>query len=237
MSQLLIDLGNTRMKLAWARGEGIDDLRMGGDYASVLAEVDQEPELVWLSGVSGPQQTQRLVAEISNRWACPVERVSVARYQQHLPTRYEVEQLGVDRWLAMLACQARCDGGFLVVDCGTAITLDLVSAAGTHTGGYILPGFGLMRDALLQATAIQVPETTAPAAGLATDTASAITRGAYASVVALIEKLLAQAEAETALFIGGGNARSLSPLVSQPHAIVEQLVLRGLARLSFLERN
>ena len=237
MNHLLIDLGNTRLKLAWAQGDGVDYLGTVDDPRAVVERVPEAPASIWLSSVADPQHTQQLVDALAAHWACPIEVVSVARYHRHLPTRYATDQLGVDRWLAMLGCRGLCQRACLVVDCGTAITLDLVAGEGVHVGGYILPGLGLMRQALLQATAIRVPEAGPSESELPTDTASAINQGAQASVVALIEKLLEQAGAEVALFIGGGDARSLSPLVSGRHDIVEQMVLLGLSRLAFLEKN
>src|SRR5690606_12310751 len=59
------------------------------------------------------------------------------------------EQLGADRWLAILAGFSRAKRASVIVDCGSAITLDLVSARGEHLGGYIAPGLTLMRRALL----------------------------------------------------------------------------------------
>ena len=237
MSRLLIDQGNTRLKLAWARPDGLDYLGADGDPRVALERVREAPACIWLSSVADRKHTQQLVEALAARWACPIEVVSVARFQQHLPTRYATDQLGVDRWLAMLGCWARCHSACLVVDCGTAITLDLVAADGVHLGGYILPGLGLMQQALLRATAIRVPDSGSSTSELPTDTVSAINRGAQAGVVALIDKMLAQSGEEVGLFIGGGDARSLSPLVSREHAIVEQMVLLGLSRLAFLETN
>lgn len=237
MSLLLIDQGNTRLKLAWARGDGVDYLGTADDPRAAMQRLQEVPTSIWLSSVADPQHTQQLVDALDARWACPIEVVSVVRYHRHLPTRYAMGQLGVDRWLAMLGCWARCQSACLVVDCGTAITLDLVTGEGEHVGGYILPGLSLMQEALLQATAIRVPEAGPSGVGLPTDTASAIHRGAHASVVALIEKLREEAGAEVALFIGGGDARSLSPLVAGRHDIVEQMVLLGLSRLASLEKN
>ncbi|MDP1069535.1 type III pantothenate kinase, partial [Klebsiella pneumoniae] len=62
-------------------------------------------------------------------------------------------RMGVDRWLAMLAAWQRVGQSCWVVDCGSAITLDLLDAEGRHQGGYILPGLRLMQQSLLGNTA------------------------------------------------------------------------------------
>jgi type III pantothenate kinase len=60
----------------------------------------------------------------------------------------DVGKLGVDRWLAMLAAYHRKGEACCIVDCGTAIKVDLVSKNGQHQGGYIVPGLQLLKDAL-----------------------------------------------------------------------------------------
>ncbi|MXZ45169.1 MAG: type III pantothenate kinase [Gammaproteobacteria bacterium] len=64
----------------------------------------------------------------------------------------QVTQLGVDRWLALVAAWNRVQCDLLVFDFGTALTADYVRADGSHLGGYIVPGRNTMRTALGQCT-------------------------------------------------------------------------------------
>ena len=61
----------------------------------------------------------------------------------------EPSSLGVDRWMVVLAAYHRCSGTALVIDLGTAITLDYIRSDGQHLGGYIVPGTHLSQRALL----------------------------------------------------------------------------------------
>ncbi|AYC31365.1 pantothenate kinase [Pseudomonas cavernae] len=61
---------------------------------------------------------------------------------------YEYERLGLDRWLALLGAYHQAKRACLVLDLGTAVTSDFVSAAGDHLGGFICPGVPLMRNQL-----------------------------------------------------------------------------------------
>ena len=237
MKDLLVDLGNSRIKLAWAGAEGIDFLGSFGDYGAALDVPRALPDRVWLSSVADSKSEGRLRELLRERWDCPVREVSVARYAQHLPTRYAADQLGVDRWLAMLACRGFCAGAFLVVDCGTAITLDQVDGQGVHVGGYILPGFPMMQAALLDGTSITLRAARGPDAALPCDTAAAISRGSRTAVAALIERMARHEDAGLRIFLGGGDAAALAPLLPITHDIVGQLVLLGLSRLSRLENN
>jgi len=138
----------------------------------------------------------------------------------------------------MLACVGESPGGCLVVDAGTAVTLDVVDEQSEHQGGYILPGLNLARRALLAGTSIEIPERYKPRRGeYALDTEAAISQGILLSVVAMIEKLLSQLDGQPQLFVGGGDADRLSACLEVPHVKVDHMVLRGLSRLALLEEK
>jgi len=236
MRSLIIDQGNSRTKLAWSEKGNLEVLPLADSLEAALEGLTHRPARVWLSSVADHKRTGKVSQAIDARWGLPVEQVSVPRYQRHLPTRYVAGQLGVDRWLAMLACVGLSQGPCLVVDAGTAITLDLVNAQGEHQGGYILPGLELSRQALLKGTAIAMPPREgAVQAGLATDTGAAISQGIQLSVLALIERLQAQSGGQTQVFLGGGDAARLSNALALPHRVLDSMVLRGLSRLASLE--
>jgi type III pantothenate kinase len=139
----------------------------------------------------------------------------------------------------MLACRGKAGEAGLVVDAGTAITLDVVDDQAVHQGGYILPGLDLAQRALLDGTAIDIrlpgnPE--APQA-YATDTAAAISQGIALSVAAFIEKLFSRLHGARQVWLGGGDAERLAACLEVPHVKVEHMVLRGLARLASLEEK
>lgn len=142
------------------------------------------------------------------------------------------DHLGVDRWLALLALWNKRQRAFLLVDSGTATTLDLVDANGQHLGGYILPGLELQKRALRQSSEALndlIRESSGLVdTGLAKDTAEAVDQGSLACLVALIEKLIHQYElSEKDLFFTGGDARKISQAVGLG-AIEKELVLQGL---------
>ena len=140
--------------------------------------------------------------------------------------------LGVDRWLAMLALWDKFDSGFLVVDAGTAITIDLVDNSGTHQGGYILPGLSMQRQSLLGKSAVldnQVDKLLPPSTKLGTDTDEAIENGILASVLALIQDLITkQSSWLNSIVLTGGDAQVLKPFINTSQ-VEESLVLEGLA--------
>jgi type III pantothenate kinase len=144
----------------------------------------------------------------------------------------EPQRMGVDRWLALRGLRSRIDGGFVLAGCGSALTVDTVSADGRHLGGVIAPSPERALEALRR-RARHLPDAAGPITAFAVDTASAMRSGAMLSAQGLIEHVLRAAEAELSqplslVLSGGGAAALMSGL--QPRArLREQAVLEGLA--------
>lgn len=149
----------------------------------------------------------------------------------------EPHRLGVDRWLAVLAAHHRFPGGALVLDAGTALTIDLVNADGQHLGGYILPGQRLMQSSLRQDTAkVIYAESAEPSLEPGRSTAEAVVNGAALSAAAVAQAALAQARvllgADCAALVTGGDAEFMLRLLGEKagdFAYYPDLVLEGLA--------
>ncbi len=116
-------------------------------------------------------------------------------------------RLGVDRWLAMLAAHAASTKACLVVDCGTALTIDKLTASGEHCGGYIIPGLALMRRSLEENTRIRLnKEFEAGGVALGHSTDEAVYHGSLAAAVALIRAKFEESSQERK-----SSVSSLSP--------------------------
>lgn len=148
--------------------------------------------------------------------------------------------LGIDRWLALLAAWHRWGEPCVVVDAGSAITVDVLATQGVHLGGYIVPGLGLMHDALARGTgavkiAHQPPVSTDPGQS----TQEAVNRGCAAMALALVAHALAVVTphaggAAVSVVLTGGDADGLAPfikvpLIEAPLKLEPELVLDGLA--------
>lgn len=144
-------------------------------------------------------------------------------------------QLGADRWAALIAVRARGASTACVVDCGTAITIDLLTPGGHHAGGVIAPGLSMMRSALARGTG-GVGEATDPGASpslLADNTRDAVLAGTFHAVTGLINGVVARIEAERGpavecVITGGDTARLLPHLIAR-YRHEPLLVLHGLA--------
>ena len=144
------------------------------------------------------------------------------------------EAVGVDRLLAAAAAFRLVGGPVIVVDAGTALTVDLVSTAGCFMGGTIAPGLKAMANALAIETSL-VPEVEleAPASAVGRDTQECIRAGvvfgAAGAVDRVVEELIDTVDGAPRVLLTGGDAPFLSPYLKSTHLSEPDLVLRGLA--------
>ncbi len=142
--------------------------------------------------------------------------------------------LGADRLVAAVAAKERFGAPVIVIDFGTATTLNVVNRAGEFVGGAIAPGLYLSADALYRSTA-QLPriDLALPPHAIATNTVHAIQSGILLGYLGMIEGLVARMRAElgdgTARVIAtGGLANLLAPQTRVIDAVEPDLVLYGL---------
>lgn len=230
---LLLDIGNSRCK--WALVENGVWLRQGvlenRDLALLPTLLGEMPGLhrILVSNVAGPAVEAGL-RELLAAWCEPTfiraeaERCGV-RNGYHAP-----QQLGSDRWAALVAARHRVIGACLVVNCGTATTVDALSAQGQFLGGLILPGLSLMLSSLSANTA-QLAERAGDLQDFPCDTAAAMRSGAVrATQGAILHQfgLLQQREGGVRCLLSGGASSTVMQGLSVPCEHDEHLVLRGL---------
>ena len=145
----------------------------------------------------------------------------------------------MDRWLALLAAWRKYQTSLCVVDCGTAVTLDVVlhegqRLGGRHLGGHIYPGLAAIRKALAMATGqIQADDDAVPALAFGRSTPECVSNGYAFALSGLlrecIEKVRKEHGAELLAVITGGDAATLPPSLLPARAVPEpDLVLQGL---------
>lgn len=231
MSFWLFDLGNTRLKWAALDADG-----GVGEVTAVACDRDDwltglpQGEVACVASVASPERSAALLLALAQRFR-RLHRVRTEPALGPLRIAYpQPEHLGVDRFLAMLGPCGR--EPLLVVGVGTALTVDLVDAAGRHLGGRIAPSPELMRSSL-HARAPHLPETGGRYAVFADDTDHALASGCEGAALALVEQSLRQAQERLgvapALCLHGGGAQPLRARLPE-HRWVPDAVLAGLAR-------
>ena len=239
MTCLLVDLGNTRCKLALgADGVISQTLVVRYDDGAALdgyltAYATGLPVL--MASVANASATSAFAARLQD---AGLGQIRLIKSTDQLPTisngYRKPDQLGVDRLLAMVAARAVVAGPLCVVDAGTAVTIDFVDAGGQHLGGFILPGQLMARDCLLARTAIPHDPEIEANAMLGRDTATAVALGARYAVAGLVEHVVAGKagvcyDQPPRVVVGGGDAAIFAPLLPPDCITLDHLVLRGLA--------
>lgn len=232
MRRLLIDAGNTRIKLAvvedgcWQAVTSLPTHQPGAltGYLSACDDVRQ----VWVSNVAGATVEQSLRQACAARhWAPQFIRAQASQCGVH-NGYVQPSQLGSDRWAALIAAWHLLGAASLVVNSGTATTIDALSDRGGFLGGLILPGIALMRSSLATGTA-QLPATCGDYASFPGNTADALASGAIQATCGAIQRqhaLLAVADAP--VLLSGGAAQVLQPHINLPLRMMDNLVLQGL---------
>lgn len=150
-----IDIGNTRLK--WRLQTGQQVRRGFIDTAGLSETLLRQcwsrlplPQRVRFVSVACAEVERVLVGYCKQQWSLNAEQARTQCFQAGVTNSYSnFNTMGADRWLAMLAGFHQASAGCCIVDCGSAVTVDYVSAAGQHLGGYIAPGLRLMRRGLL----------------------------------------------------------------------------------------
>ena len=250
---LTIDAGNTRTK--WAV------LNVNGDIShhhacvnEALSTADFSPvtlgyKRVVISNVAGKEHATLLAAKLAN-YGLTVHWIKSSRQACGVSNQYATpETLGSDRWAALISAWHLTQGPCIVVNAGTAVTIDALQDKASPTiqadfiGGIILPGLNLMQQSLGLATA-QLPTLSTTSEVMtpvdteifAKSTQEAVYSGALHAIVGAITLMAQALQAKTqktpSIIISGGNAKTiynaLVVSVTNPVLIVDNLVLQGL---------
>ncbi|MGR9012041.1 MAG: type III pantothenate kinase [Gammaproteobacteria bacterium] len=233
---LLIDMGNSRLKWAVTTGGQI----MAG--LPLLNTMINRDELIGLwSGIYHPRriaiscvsanQLLELVQTVARELWLDVDIILVKSQAQMfgvINAYQQPEKLGVDRWLSLVSVWQKYQSPACIVDCGTAITVDLIDADGRHQGGLISPGLTLMRKSLGQGTEALSFSESSHAFGLADNTEAAIYSGTLAASIGLIEHVLAKQRGKVRLILTGGDACLIAGQLNVEVIVDPNLVLQGL---------
>jgi type III pantothenate kinase len=154
--------------------------------------------------------------------------------QTVIPVRYDnPEEVGADRIANAVAAFAKYGGPCVVVDFGTAINFDVVSALGEYLGGVLAPGLGISADALFaQAARLFRVEIRDPGKIIGTNTAVSLQAGFYYGFTGLVDGILERLKEElgpgTRVIATGGQAALIASGSRHIECVDENLTLDGL---------
>jgi len=232
---LAVDCGNSRLK--WGLHENGGWREAGAVPVSELARLEKSwkkfmpADKVVVANVAGQSMRKRLENLFARRSMAP-EWVKAKRYECGVTNAYgRPDQLGPDRWAALIGAWSILRAPCLVVAAGTATTVDVLRGDGRFVGGVILPGLDLMKRSLARGTA-QLPFARGRFSAEPRNTADAIETGCLLAQAGAIERTFAAMEHGAACVLAGGAARRIARHLSIPVRFVDNLVLEGLVRIA-----
>jgi len=245
VSYILIDAGNSCLKIAI-----IDKLDNSDIYYDIINYDNLYDDLldklrncipsqVAVCNVANPVVFHIISDVVYKIWRIQPHLVIVQQDTYNLSTLYTNPRvLGCDRWLAMIAARCEFKQTLCVVDCGTAVTIDVVSDAGMHIGGLITPGIKTARNSLgLNTNNLPSVENVEEninneSSFLAINTHDAILGGTLYQLSAYIERIVSEIKQEfgedIVCIITGGDAHKIQALTYHYFHHRETLVLDGL---------
>lgn len=236
--QILVDMGNTRTKFCSFESD------IFGDTESISnAELSNE----WMN--HHWQQASKLVVasvaedkvtKIIKAWcrSNDIELVNVETENHHFDVvngYQNYRQLGVDRWLALLGARRIFPAQTcIIIDAGTATTVDVLDAQGKHHGGWILAGIDTLIDSIQLKTAkVTGEKLSLEGLNFGKNTSENLDQAAWAATLGLINQAKALVEAQgievSQVIVTGGNAEKLLSLSGRAYEYEPQLIFHGLA--------
>ena len=242
--KLLLDFGNSRCKWALLEKEQFSDsgaISYADDGGQPqLAAVTQQLPLVGINSI-------HIVSVLGKQLDAQIAK-ALAPYDHHFYTSQlsahgvklayaDATQYGSDRYVALLAAHQLYSGSKIIIDCGTAITLDGLTAGGEHMGGLILPSYASMLLALNTGTQrLPIVQEGDGVQLFSKSTTNAIASGSLLclqqGLSAIIQQMKRYLGDDCILIATGGNHKQMLVMLSEDYIDAPNLVLEGLALLT-----
>lgn len=219
----LFDIGNSRVKWARVNDAGVQSRGVfaAADLHDFFDKSHPKIDAVSIAEVSGGDVAQKICEWSESELNAQPVLARVQREFAGVEVAYpRLNKLGVDRWLAMLGAWSRVKSACIVIDGGSALTVDYINDEGKHLGGFIVPGVDMMRQALFDRThAVKIPEMTLrPDWQLGSDTMPCVENGISAMLLGFIREVLNIERAyrsvvSPAVLVSGGDAEVIASVV------------------------
>lgn len=241
---LLFDIGNTRLKWAYYSDDGIHSsaslMAVDVDFLELKKVFNNlpQPDSIWVSNV-GSEHILRLVVDS----CCAVFElephvIKVSATCCGIDNNYQTQNtLGVDRWIAAIGARVVvAQGHVIVIDAGTAVTIDWLSTQNNFEGGVILPGFSLMHAALVHNTAGIQSEYFGTQKVIGRTTEECVNSGVAYGLIGAIERIVNEMQQSigepTTVILTGGSAATIEAMANLDMIVQHDLVLLGVAKAS-----
>jgi type III pantothenate kinase len=234
---LVIDGGNSRIK--WGLWEDRGFVARGAvlterpsDLADALHALPRATTAIGSNVAGAPVEAQ--IDQVLSPWGVRTQWIRSQANQCGVVNGYiDAAQLGTDRWAALVGAHTKFAGACIVVNAGTAVTIDVLTADGRFLGGLILPGIELMGSALSRGTA-RLPLELGSFEMFPITTANAIFSGALQSICGAIDRMerALSSTRQVRIILSGGAAEVIAAHLGRPVTTAADLVLDGLVAIA-----
>jgi len=240
--KLLIDFGNSRCKWASLNKQALLDVNAYVYQSEDLIQRAREViEQICFDSIEQIHVVSVLGDAFEKEFSSQVGKLA------SIDIRFHVSQLnnfgvllayddplsyGADRYAALVAAHNKAAGAKIIIDCGTATTVDVIDAGGKHLGGLIMPGIGLMCSALAtKASGISLPTQANPTQLFNQNTADAVYSGSVLAlshgIRGIVQEIAEEVNQQVTVYVCGGESNIID-LADIEYVECPNLVLEGL---------
>ena len=233
---LFIDVGNSFLKMkTFQKGTWHDVLQLRHQDLDRIGDFFGENPMVFTHVIISSvveDITQQLESFFS---PIPVHQLTIQDIPGEALDYDTPETLGIDRYLACLGAAKMANDAVVVIDSGTACTIDYMDARLVYHGGVILPGLRLWEDGLKnQAPVLPGVTRDIPRVWPGKSTKSSLQWGLIGAYMDVIEAMLKRYKAKYGgfkIWLTGGDSEDISRYLDQPSIIDKSLVFEGMKAL------
>ena len=238
--RIFVDIGNSNLKLASFNNGFENAVSIKYNKESLKDSISENikkfsaPEEMFCVSVAGDHVQNQFSELCLETWNIVPKYLGVSKSFMGVTNAYEkFNQLGVDRWMAIIAAWNKVKNGVIVIDFGSALTIDIVNSKGKHQGGYILPGEYLMQKTLAINTNIHSEFgnekfSLEPGVNTVECIVNGTGRATLGFIVDLYKSLNKNQSCKYRCLITGGGAQKYTGYLSIPHEYEPLLVFEGM---------
>jgi len=242
INSIAIDFGHTNYKIAIIKNNKIISLEIKNYQEDSLFDILNEItgkfdyEKILCANVLKESYLKSLLLDISNEIKSKMKFYSPIDCEKYIKLSYAIKtRFGVDRALNLVGASLKSDNDIIVIDAGTATTVDYLDIDKNHCGGIILPGKKIIDSFFYEAFDFDFYDEGYSDNVFSKNSRSCIENGshisAYNSLNIVIEKMLSVKKTKPDIYVTGGNAQNVIDNCNYSAIHVKLLLFDGLIAL------
>ena len=240
MNFYAIDFGHTNYKIAFIKnGDIISIYKSGYHEKSIFDELNErikqsKCEKILCCSVINENIINSIIGELPLNIKNILKFFKTKDCQKYISLAYSknINRLGVDRALNLVGASQKTKNDLIVIDAGTATTIDYLDSNQNHVGGIILPGKKIIDNIFFEILDFDFLEEKVKENIFSTNPRSCVENGssmtAYSTINNVLDKMISQKESTPDIYVTGGNAEHVLDNCNHPIIHVESLLFEGL---------